>query len=99
MKEKKTSSLDQELADAVAETAHAEPGDAPRVERPLGAPQRPAQRSLGLLLTLLAMVVGVVCLFLFGIGQGAVYAMKVDEVVSARDKLAGKKVRVEGELV
>jgi cytochrome c-type biogenesis protein CcmE len=104
MKDKRTPNLDDELAQALAETndaeAAAEPSSAPGVARGVAAtPPRAPKRSLGLLITLLAMVAGVVCLFLFGASSGAVYALKVDELTSASTKLLGKKVRVEGELV
>jgi cytochrome c-type biogenesis protein CcmE len=104
MKETRTPKLDEELAQALADTAEAdtstdEPSSAPGLVRAVAPARRPPQRSLALLLTLLAMVAGVVCLFLFGMNSGAIYAMKVDELMTARDKFAGKKVRVEGELV
>ena len=54
---------------------------------------------MGLLLTLLVMVGGLVGLFLVGFKEAAIYAMPVDQVLTQTGKLTGRKIRVEGELV
>lgn len=102
MSEPRAPKLDDELAQALAETeAEAAAHDVPGTSRPVAAvpPAPRGKRSIGLLVTLLAMVAGIVCLIMFGINSGAVYSMKVDELMSAGDKHVGRKVRVEGELV
>ncbi len=91
--------LDEELAQALSLT---EQQDAPAVSKPAGAspPPKPrASRSIGLLATLLVMVGAIVALFLVGFKEAAVYATPVDQLLSSKDKLTGRKVRVEGELV
>lgn len=91
--------LDEELAQALS---LAEQQDTPAVTKPAGvspAPKRPPSRSLGLLATLLVMVGALVALFLVGFKEAAVYATPVDQLLASKDKLTGRKVRVEGELV
>lgn len=92
--------LDQELAEAVL-SGGAE--DAPSVVKPAApapAPTEPRQKkNVGLLLTLLAMVGGVVALFLGVFQPAAVYATPVDKLVLDQQAYVGRKVRVEGELV
>jgi cytochrome c-type biogenesis protein CcmE len=92
--------LDQELAEAILP----KDGDTPGVEKPARRPEAPAprpnqRRSLGLLVTLLALVGAVVSLFLVGFKDAAVYATPVDKLASGNPALIGRKVRVEGELV
>jgi cytochrome c-type biogenesis protein CcmE len=91
--------LDEELAQAIGETTAATPTaeGAPKPS-PRRAPPKP-RRSMGLLLTLLVMVGGLVGLFLVGFKEAAIYAMPVDQVLASTSKLAGRKIRVEGELV
>jgi cytochrome c-type biogenesis protein CcmE len=91
--------LDEELAQALKLTEQA---DAPPVEKPSarGAPPAPRpQRSLGLLAALVVMVGALVSLFLVGFKEAAIYALPVQDVVSKQGELAGRKLRVEGELV
>lgn len=92
--------LDQELADAIRPTG--DEGDAPGLEKPTSPKAaRPAdnRKSLGLLGALLAMVGAVVVLFMVGFKEAAIYAIGVDKLVQGKAELAGRKVRVEGELV
>ncbi len=104
-----SSKLDEELSKAIdegdaSETSAQDEGSsasAPGLSRPVeGAPNRrsPA-RNLGLLATLLVMVGALVTLFLVGFKEAAVYSTPVDQLLASKDKLAGRKVRVEGELV
>ena len=58
-----------------------------------------ASTSLGLLATLLVMVGALVALFMVGFKDAAIYATPVDQLLAQKDKLMGRKVRVEGELV
>lgn len=91
--------LDEELAQALS---LAEQQDTPAVVKPAAAspPPKPRPtRSIGLLATLLVMVGALVTLFLVGFKEAAVYATPVDQLLASRDKLTGRKVRVEGELV
>jgi cytochrome c-type biogenesis protein CcmE len=96
--------LDEELANAIRETdasADAPPvsrTSTPGLEKP--APAKPPRaRSLGLLVTLLVLVGAVVSLVLVGFKEAAIYATPVDQLLASKEKLAGRKVRVEGELV
>jgi cytochrome c-type biogenesis protein CcmE len=87
------SKIDQELARA----AHGEP-DAPPV---VSGPKReapPKKGNLGLLVVLLVMGLGITGLVL-SFKEAAVYAKTVEQVVAEKDKLAGRAVRVEGDLV
>jgi cytochrome c-type biogenesis protein CcmE len=92
--------LDDELANAAG--LNDANDEAPAVVKPT-APSAPrkhgAERSIGLLAALLVMVGAIVALFLVGFKEAAIYATPVDQLVASRDKLAGRKVRVEGELV
>ena len=54
--------------------------------------------SWGLLLTLLVMAAGLVCLFMFGFKDAAVYSMPVDKLLADRASV-GHRVRIEGELI
>jgi cytochrome c-type biogenesis protein CcmE len=97
--------LDDELAEAIRGSGDGRGAeDPPGVVRPArtrGAPsgREPRSKSLGLLLTLLAMVAAVVALFLGVFKPAAVYATPVDKLVGERQSFVGRKVRVEGELV
>ncbi|AUX49103.1 hypothetical protein SOCE26_106480 [Sorangium cellulosum] len=90
--------LDEELAQALS---LAEQQETPAVVKPAasGAPKPRPSRSIGLLATLLVMVGALVALFLVGFKEAAVYATPVDQLLASKDKLTGRKVRVEGELV
>ena len=91
--------LDEELEQALGDTKDAGDGAAaPAKAAPRRAPDR-SRRSMGLLLTLLVMVGGLVGLFLVGFKEAAIYAMPVDQVLTQTGKLTGRKIRVEGELV
>ena len=90
--------LDEELEQALGETKDAVGGAAAAKPAPRRTPERP-KRSMGLLLTLLVMVGGLVGLFLVGFKEAAIYAMPVDQVMAQTSKLTGRKIRVEGELV
>jgi cytochrome c-type biogenesis protein CcmE len=94
--------LDDELTEAI-ESHGAEvreydpaPGLAGPAERK--APAK-GPRNVALLVTLLVMVGAVVTLFLVGFKNAAIYATPVDQLVSSSGMLAGRKVRIEGELV
>lgn len=93
--------LDRELAEAIL--AKGTEADAPAVAKAIPRPGRVEPRenkkSLGLLLTLLALVGAVVALFMVGFKDAAVYAITVDKLVKDKASLVGRKVRVEGELV
>jgi cytochrome c-type biogenesis protein CcmE len=103
MSDRRAHHVDDELAQALADTdaeAAAQAADVPGITRPVApAPARPRTKSLGLLITLLVMVAGIVCLILFGINSGAVYSMNIDELMSTPGKYVGRKVRLEGGLV
>jgi len=84
------SHLDEELARAAAE-------DAPATAAPVAA--RPApKRNLGLLVALLVAGGGLVAL-VFSFKEAAVYAKSVDQLMAEKGRLAGRPVRVEGDLV
>lgn len=87
--------LDDELARAAQdENVSAEP-----VVRAVPAPAKPApKRNLGLLLGLVAMA-GVVVALVMNFQDAAVYAKSVDQLMADKTKLAGRSVRVEGDLV
>jgi len=99
--------LDEELAKAIAEGDEAQAGEpeaaAPTsmagLAKPISAPKRRSARNIGLLATLLVMVGSLVTLFLVGFKEAAIYATPVDQLLASKDKLTGRKVRVEGELV
>jgi cytochrome c-type biogenesis protein CcmE len=87
--------LDRELEEAVAASAGASDGaplaPSPRRERP--------RSNLVLLGFLLAVGAGLVGVFLYGFKSAAVYAVPVDQLLSAPATHVGRKVRVDGELV
>jgi cytochrome c-type biogenesis protein CcmE len=97
-----SSKLDAELAEALAQTDAQQNSVAAARPAPL-AEARPSERAgsrnVGLLVTLVGISGALVALFLFGFKNAAVYAITVDDLVAGKDKLAGRKVRVEGELV
>ena len=97
--------LDDELAKAIADGDDAASGNAEApasidgLAKGVAAPKRQGTKNLGLLVTLLVMVGAVVTLFLVGFKEAAIYATPVDQLLASQEKLAGRKVRVEGELV
>ncbi len=58
-----------------------------------------AKTSLGLLITLLVMVGALVALFMVGFKEASIYALSMDQFLAQQDKLMGRKVRIEGDLV
>jgi len=92
--------LDDELAEAIGSKDDEAPSSTPGLAKTPAPepPQRPA-RNLGLLAALLTMVGAVIVLFMVGFKEAAVYATPVDKLMSEKQTLAGRKVRVEGELV
>ncbi|WP_437780353.1 cytochrome c maturation protein CcmE [Sorangium sp. So ce1097] len=91
--------LDEELAQALSLVEQQETPAVVKPAAPSAQPKPRPSRSLGLLATLLVMVGALVALFLVGFKEAAVYATPVDQLLASKDKLAGRKVRVEGELV
>jgi len=94
------SKLDDELADAVADSED----NAPSSERPVAAPTpapRPKRKlnNVGLLAALLVMAAGILGLVLTSFKQSAVYSKGVHELLAEKDKLGGRNVRVTGNLV
>src|SRR5262249_31529867 len=94
--------LDDELAKAIETTderAHVHPKSPPLPDENGVLPGRASsKRSMGLLITLLAMVAAVLALVFLGFKDSAIYAVGVDKIVVTKE-LVGRKVRVEGELV
>ncbi len=96
--------LDNELESALADTesastaftSSAKPSDAGA-----GSVGKAAARKTNkaLLAGLLVMGAGIAALFLFGFKEAAIYALPADEVVARSASLAGRRLRVEGELV
>lgn len=94
------SRVDDELAQAIADSEAATSGDdAVPVTRT--APLKPGspKRNLGLLLALLVMGGGILTLVMTSFENAAVYSRGVDVLVKEKDKLMGRNVRVEGSLV
>jgi cytochrome c-type biogenesis protein CcmE len=95
-----TRKLDEELAQALSENgAGGEPSSTPAIAAAVRPEPRKQGRNIGLLVTLLVMVGAVVCLFLMGFQNAAVYAIPVDQLLHQGDRLVNKKVRIEAELV
>jgi cytochrome c-type biogenesis protein CcmE len=96
------SKLDEELAQAVAESQSAAPS-----ERPVAAaapsnvqePKKKSYKNVGLLVALLVMGGGILTLVMTSFKQAAVYSKGVDELVAEKDRVAGRQVRVAGTLV
>jgi cytochrome c-type biogenesis protein CcmE len=91
------SRVDEELAAAVRESeevARAEP--APTEPAPLIRPQ--AKGSIGLLVALLVIGAGVLVLVFFSGKDAMKFDIKVEELLSQREKFTGRSVRVEGAL-
>ena len=92
--------LDEELAQAAGIGRDDEAPAAPPIAVPSTAEKaQPRNSSVGLLVTLLVMGGALVGLFMFGFKEAAIYATPVDQLLAQQDKLMGRKVRVEGELV
>jgi cytochrome c-type biogenesis protein CcmE len=98
--------MSKKLDDELAQAAGLGSGDAARTSAPPVAmaesPRKAAPKastSIGLLATLLVMVGALVALFMVGFNDAAVYSTPVDQLMAQKDKLMGRKVRVEGELV
>ena len=88
---KEMSHLDEELARAAAED------DAPAVASPAAKAPEP-RRNVGLLVALLVAAGGLVALVM-SFQDAAVYAKTVDQLVAEKARMAGRPVRVEGDLV
>jgi cytochrome c-type biogenesis protein CcmE len=84
-------SIDRELAQAI----DAAPADGAGPDPKAAAKPK---RNLGLLLSLGAMAGGIVVLAFIS-GEGATYAKSVDQLVADRGRMAGRAVRVQGDLV
>jgi len=96
--------LDDELAQVAGlddnEAKDGSGGAVPPVVQPIAAkPSGRKNASLGLLAVLLVMGGALVALFMVGFKEAAIYATPVEDLLSQQDKLLGRKVRVEGELV
>ncbi len=93
--------LDDELAQAAGlgseEAARTSAPPVAVTEQRRAVPK--AKTNVGLLVTLLVMVGALVALFMVGFKDAAIYATPVDQLMAQKDKLMGRKVRVEGELV
>jgi len=96
--------IDTELAEAAGVDKPGTSADtfveaSPALVDPLSPPSTQGRSSAPLLVMLLVMVAGIVCLFMFGFKEAAVYSMPMQELVAEPDKHAGRRVRIEGELV
>jgi len=94
------SRIDEELAKTLQE---GETSEAPAVTRTatpaLPASQDTSKRNLALLGVLVLIAAAVGALVTFSFKDAAVYAKSVDQLVAAKEQMAGRKVRVEGVLV
>lgn len=93
------SRIDQELAEALESGSREEsgPDSKPGVVKP--SPQRnKPKRNLGMLVGLVAMTGGIAALAL-SFQESAVYAKSVDQLMAEQGHLAGRAVRVQGNLV
>jgi len=102
--------LDKELAEAAGLDGADPDGADAEDDASMAVPQRtdsaPARRAkkrtktnTGLLVMLLLMVGGIVSLFAFGFKEASIYSMPLADFVADMDKHAGRRVRIEGELV
>jgi len=97
------SRLDDELAQAVkdaeqgAEAVAQETG--PLVERPKAPAQGQSRKNLALLAALLVMGGGILTLVMTSFDDAAIYSKDVSQLLSEKDKLAGRNVRLQGTLV
>jgi cytochrome c-type biogenesis protein CcmE len=92
--------LDDELAKALADSDDV-PEDVAVVPATVsGSHQAPRTKgNLILLAALIAIGGGLVVLFLVGFKEAAIYALPTDQAVARASELAGRKLRVDGELV
>jgi cytochrome c-type biogenesis protein CcmE len=98
--------LDSELAEA-AGLGGAGPEEAANMAVPQPAesapereaPKRRKKTNTGLLVMLLLMVGGIVSLFAFGFKEASIYSMPVADFMAQKEQHAGRRVRIEGELV
>lgn len=95
------SKIDDELAQAVAESEAQKPVRAEPVERgdERASAARKPKRSLGLLIALLVMGAGILVLVFTSFDKAAVYSKTVDQLLAQKEKLAGRNVNVNGILV
>lgn len=93
------SKIDDELAQAVAESEAQKPVTAPARAVAAQSATRRTKRSLGLLLALLVMGAGILLLVFTSFDKAAVYSKTVDQLLAQKDKLAGRAVNVNGILV
>lgn len=97
--------LDRELAEAAGlDGADTDDDASMAVPQPAdSAPARPKKKrtktNTGLLVMLLLMVGGIISLFAFGFKEASIYSMPVADFMAQKDKHAGRRVRIEGELV
>jgi cytochrome c-type biogenesis protein CcmE len=99
--------LDDELAQAAGLDGEGVRGEAGSrgsapplvVQSRNAATAKASKTSMGLLVTLLVMSGSLVALFMVGFKEAAVYSTPVETLLKDQDKLMGRKVRVEGELV
>ena len=94
------SKLDQELADAVQASEDATPAsERPVPAAPVAKAPRRKLQNLGLVAALLVMGGGILALVLTSFKQSAVYSKGVDELIAEKERIAGRNVRVTGNLV
>ncbi len=89
------SRLDDDLARAVEDSEASAPVTVPKG----GGSARRGRGSVALLAALLVMGAGGAALVLTSFEGAAIYSKGVDELLAEREKLASRKVRVEGNLV
>ncbi len=91
--------VDKELEQALKDSDGAEAEPVVKPSAP-AREARPAKKgSPALAIALLAMVAAVVAFVLVGFKDASIYAMPANEVVAQGNKLEGRKLRVDGELV
>jgi cytochrome c-type biogenesis protein CcmE len=95
--------LDQELADAVKETEGNEASEAGVVKAASpgesSARLKPQKRNWGLLAALLVIGGGILSLMLTSAEDASIYAIKVDQLMSEKQKFENRTVRAQGYLV
>ena len=95
--------LDAELAEAAGIGDDTSPMSVPQpaeVSPSPSGPQPPRRRgNVGLLAALIVMVGAIVVLFLFGLKEAPIYAMSLENFMAQGDGHAGRRVRIDGELV
>lgn len=87
--------LTKALHEAEAQAAGGELGGA--VSSP--PPAEPARRNVGLLVSLLVIVGGILALVFSSFDNAAIYSMGVDELQGQSDEVKARNLRVEGKLV